>query len=40
MAAAGLAIPTFEEDTEVESFLERLACYYTVAGSLFYCSYV
>lgn len=33
MAAAGLVIPTFEDGTEVDSFLERLACYSAVAGT-------
>lgn len=31
--AAGLSIPSFEEGTEVESYLERLDCYFAVAGT-------
>lgn len=31
--AAGFAIPTFEEDTKVESYLERLDCYFDVADT-------
>ena len=31
--APGLSIPSFEEGTEVESYLERLDCYFAVAGT-------
>ncbi|XP_067943281.1 uncharacterized protein [Watersipora subatra] len=31
--AAGLSIPSFEEGTEIESYLERLDCYFTVAAT-------
>jgi len=30
---AGLSIPTFEEGTEVDSFLERVECYFSVSGT-------
>ena len=29
--ASGLAIPSFTEQTEVDSYLERLDCYFVVA---------